>query len=203
MESAKEGKLSSFTPDQRNANKGREFGHHLLEKSLRELGAGRSILADKHGNLIAGNKTAEVATAIGMDDVIVVQSDGTKLIIVQRTDLDIDSKQGRELALADNKVSQANLEFDELVVSELGDEFGIDLDSWGFSPYEPDEDGEGDEEPIVKENDKMTFQLSSYQQAELTRALTTAKIERELEMDKKTDGEALMVIVHEYLKRRS
>lgn len=201
MTTIKEGKLADLTPDQRNANKGREFGGHLLEKSLRELGAGRSILADKFGNIIAGNKTMETAAAIGMDDIIIVPSDGKKLIVVQRTDLDIDSKLGRELALADNKVSQANLEFDSLVVDELGHEFGIDLDSWGFVAYEAEE--EEAEERVEKENDKMTFQLNMFQQSELKRALTTAKIEGDLEQDKKTDGEALMRIVYEYLKRRS
>lgn len=128
----KASKISDLTPDSRNANKGTEHGSRLLEKSLRELGAGRSILADRNGNVIAGNKTLETASAIGMDDIIIVPSDGTKLIVVQRTDLDIDSKQGRELALADNKVSQENLDFDEQVIAELADEFGIDAHDWGF-----------------------------------------------------------------------
>lgn len=202
MTDVKEGKIADLTPDRRNANKGREFGGHLLKKSLRELGAGRSILADKFGNIIAGNKTMESAVAIGMEDVIIVPSDGTKIIVVQRTDLDIDSKQGRELALADNKISQVNLDFDSTVIEELGSEFGIDLDSWGFSTF--DEEGDDDsEEKGERVNDKMTFQLNSFQQAELKKALTTAKIERELEQDKETDGEALMTIVYEYLKRRS
>jgi hypothetical protein len=61
----------------------------MIENSLRNFGAGRSIVLDKHGNIIAGNKTVENAGAIGLEDVIVVQTDGTKLIAVQRMDLDL------------------------------------------------------------------------------------------------------------------
>jgi hypothetical protein len=203
MSSLKNGTIDDLIPDQKNANKGREFGQHLLEKSLRELGSGRSILTDKNGNVIAGNKTLETAAAIGMNDVIIVPSDGTKLIVVQRTDLDIDSKQGRELAIADNKVSQANLEFDENVLQELGEEFGIDLDSWGFSSFDDEDEEVEKEEKAPKEDDKITFQLSTFQQAELKKALATAKLEAELDSVKETDGEALMVLVKEFLKRRS
>ncbi|QHV99211.1 ParB N-terminal domain-containing protein [Spirosoma endbachense] len=203
MNTVKTGTIDDLIPDQKNANKGREFGQHLLEKSLRELGTGRSILTDKHGNVIAGNKTLETAAAIGLNDVIIVPSDGTKLIVVQRTDLDIDSKQGRELAIADNKVSQANLEFDENVLQELGDEYSIDLDAWGFSSFDDEEEQAEKEEKAPKEDDKITFQLSTFQQAELKKALATAKLEAELDSVKETDGEALMVLVKEFLKRRS
>ncbi|WP_420150362.1 hypothetical protein [Spirosoma sp.] len=203
MTTLKNGKLSDLTPDQKNANKGREYGGHLLEKSLRELGAGRSILTDRNGNVIAGNKTMETAAAIGMDDVIIVQSDGKKLIVVQRTDLDIDSKQGRELALADNKVSQVNLDFDDEVIKALGEEFDTNTDDWGFTSFDDEDQEEQTDEKTQRESDKITFQLSSFQQSELIKALTTAKLEKELDQVKETDGEALMVLVNEFLKRRS
>jgi hypothetical protein len=61
----------------------------MIENSLRNVGAGRSIVLDKHGKIIAGNKTVENAGAIGLEDVIVVQTDGTKLVAVQRMDLDL------------------------------------------------------------------------------------------------------------------
>jgi hypothetical protein len=49
----------------------------------------RAIVLDKHGNIIAGDKTVENAGAIELEDVIVVQTDGTKLVAVQRMDLDL------------------------------------------------------------------------------------------------------------------
>ena len=107
-------KISDFTPDKDNANKGTQRGLKALDTSLRQYGAGRSILVDKHGRIIAGNKTVERAADIGLDDVIVVESDGTKLVAVKRTDLDLDSEDGKARALAtyDNRVGQLDLDWD-------------------------------------------------------------------------------------------
>jgi hypothetical protein len=107
-------KLSDFTPDKGNANKGTQRGLKALDTSLRQYGAGRSILVDKKGRVIAGNKTLERAADIGIDDVIVVESDGTKLIAVKRTDLDLESDDGKARALAtyDNRVGQLDLDWD-------------------------------------------------------------------------------------------
>ena len=63
-----------------NANKGTERGQKMIEDSLRAYGAGRSILIDKNGRIIAGNKTAENFGSIGLEDVLVIQTDGTKLV---------------------------------------------------------------------------------------------------------------------------
>jgi hypothetical protein len=87
-------KIGTFTPDSRNANKGTEPGQQMIENSLRNVGAGRSIVLDKHGNIIGRDKTVENAGAIGPEDVIVVQTDGTKLVAVQRMDPDLAKGEG-------------------------------------------------------------------------------------------------------------
>lgn len=118
--------IDDLTPDPRNANKGTERGAVQLENSLRDYGAGRSILVDKHGVVIAGNKTLEQAAAIGME-VQTVCTDGNKLVVVQREDLDLDADpRARELAIADNRVAQTDLDWD---VEELKREIdeGVDL----------------------------------------------------------------------------
>jgi len=122
-------KLADLTPDQHNANLGTERGSKLLETSISKFGTGRSILIDKHGNIIAGNKTAEMAGQLGMEDVVVVQSDGTKVIAVQRTDLDLNyDNRARELAYADNRVAELDLNWDiEKLQADL--EYGIDLEA--------------------------------------------------------------------------
>lgn len=130
MQMAKTVKLKDLIPDDKNFNKGSEFGNSLIEKSFRKFGAGRSILLDKNNRIIAGNKSVENAGAIGMEDVIVVESDGTKIIAVKRTDIDLDSIIGREMALADNASAKANIVFDaELIEAELSEavttEWGI------------------------------------------------------------------------------
>jgi DNA modification methylase len=101
---------SELTPDDDNANLGTQRGMGLLEESLRSAGAGRSIVVDRNGKIIGGNKTAEKAMELGIP-VTVVETDGTTLIAVKRIDLDLDdpNSPARELALADNRVGQVNL----------------------------------------------------------------------------------------------
>ena len=124
-------KISELKPDDKNFNKGTEFGNSLIEKSLRNYGAGRSILLDKNNRIIAGNKTVENAAQIGFENVIVVETTGNDIVAVKRTDIDIDSKAGRELAFADNATSKANLDWDENL---LFDEFEqTQLSDWGVS----------------------------------------------------------------------
>lgn len=124
-------KPSELTPDANNYNKGTEFGGGLIEKSLRKLGAGRSILLDKNGKVIAGNKTLEnaVNAGFGDDDLIVVQTTGKQIVAVQRMDLDLDSKMGKEMALADNATAKANIEWD---TDALASDWNSDeISDWG------------------------------------------------------------------------
>lgn len=133
----KNAKLTEFIPDPRNANKGTVRGRGMLEKSLQALGAGRSVLADKHGVLIAGNKTLQTAVEAGFEDAIVVETDGTQLVVVKRTDLDLgkDDK-AKQLAIADNRVGQISLEWDAAVLQELRED-QVDLSGF-FSDKELD-----------------------------------------------------------------
>ncbi len=111
--------LESLTQDPSNANKGTERGLRILDDSLRELGAGRSILVDKHGVIIAGNKTHQGAADIGLKDAIVVHTDGHQLVVVQRDDLDITTAQGQRMAIADNRSSELGLDWNPEVLAEL------------------------------------------------------------------------------------
>lgn len=160
-EKVKQTKIDELIPDDKNFNKGTEYGNSLIEKSLRKFGAGRSVLIDKNNRIIAGNKTIENASAIGLDDVIVVETDGKKIVAVKRTDIDLDSKEGRELALADNQTSAVNFSIDEDVLKDVSDELEIDLGEWGVfitDDFNPDEffnahnsDAQQKEERIILE----------------------------------------------------
>ncbi len=141
-------KLSELTPDDINANKGTQRGSGMLEKSLREYGAGRSVLVDKAGRIIAGNKTIEAAGAIGLEDAVMIETDGSRVVIVKRTDLDLDSPQGRGLAIADNRVAEVGLEWDMEALEKIGEE--LDLGEFWFDDELPEIDfgsidGEEDE----------------------------------------------------------
>jgi len=123
-------KISDLIPDDKNFNKGSEYGNALIEKSFTKFGAGRSILIDKNNRIIAGNKSVENAVAIGMEDLQIVESDGKRIIAVKRMDIDLDTPQGREMALADNATAKANIVFDaELVEAELGEAI---CEEWGL-----------------------------------------------------------------------
>ncbi len=121
-------RVRDLVPDSKNANKGTERGSGMLEHSLRTYGAGRSVLVDKKGRIIAGNKTVESAAAMGMDKVEVVQTDGRTLVVVQRTDLDLETDaKAKELAIADNRIAEVNLDWDGKALEALFAE-GVNLD---------------------------------------------------------------------------
>ena len=136
--------IESLVPDNKNFNKGTEYGQHLIEESLRKFGAGRSILLDKNNRIIAGNKTTENCVNVGLDDVIIVETDGTKLVAVKRTDIDLDSAQGREMALADNATGKANLCFDTDLIMQEAEKFDFDPEDWGVD-VDNGEDDKGEE----------------------------------------------------------
>ena len=133
MAEIKEAKISDLVFDDKNFNKHTEYGMSLIEKSIRNNGAGRSILIDKNNRIIAGNGVTEIAGQIGLDDVQIVESDGTKIIAVKRTDIDLDSKQGREMALADNATASVDLAWDEEQIQFAEEEFGMVAEEWGVN----------------------------------------------------------------------
>lgn len=122
--------INELTQDQHNFNKGTAKGKKLMNKSLKELGAGRSILIDKNGNIIAGNKTQKAAIEAGIKKVRVIETTGDELVAVKRTDIDINTKKGRELALADNAASRLNLEWDEVELANAAAEYDIGIEEW-------------------------------------------------------------------------
>ena len=128
-------KIGDLKFDPRNANKGTDRGRKALASSLKQFGAGRSILIDKNGTVIAGNKTLAQAIARGDKEVTVVKTDGTKIVAVQRIDLDLRDSKAKGLAIADNRVGELDLDWDQDVLAELGKD--VDLaDFW--SPDEFD-----------------------------------------------------------------
>ena len=123
--------IQTLVQDDHNFNKGTEAGRQLMERSFSELGAGRSILVDKDGRIIAGNKSQKAAIAAGIKKVRIIETTGDELVAVKRTDISLDSKQGRELALADNLTTQINLDWDQAELESVAAQEGIDLDGWG------------------------------------------------------------------------
>lgn len=127
----KRGSLDDLTPDDRNMNKHTSYGMSLIEKSIRKHKFGRSILVDKNDRIIGGNGVTETAASIGATKTIVVETTGDELVVVKRTDVDLDSQQGREMALADNATAVADIDFDSEQVRDIEEEYDIDSSEWG------------------------------------------------------------------------
>ena len=72
--------IEELAQDTHNFNRGNEQGQQLMERSFKELGAGRSILLDRNGNIIAGNKSQKAAIAAGIKRVRVVETTGDELV---------------------------------------------------------------------------------------------------------------------------
>ena len=114
--------------DARNYRKHNDKNKELINKSLAECGAGRSILIDNDGEIIAGNGVYEQAQALNIP-VKVIETDGSELIAVKRTDLNTDDEKRKRLAVMDNSSSDAS-EFD---ISLLQEDFEVpDLQEMGI-----------------------------------------------------------------------
>ena len=125
--------IEELAQDRHNFNRGNEQGQELMERSFKELGAGRSILLDRNGNIIAGNKSQKAAIAAGIKRVRVVETTGDELVAVKRTDVDIDSAEGRKMAFLDNLTTQVNLTWDETEIQTVqADVEGFDPEDFGF-----------------------------------------------------------------------
>lgn len=120
--------IKDLSPDKANANRGTQRGRGMVEYSLGRYGAGRSIVVDRDGNVIAGNKTLEAAEELGLP-IKVVQTDGKELIVHQRTDLGLyEDAAARQLAYADNRTAEVGIEWDaEQVARDVAAGVEVDL----------------------------------------------------------------------------
>lgn len=114
--------IKDLKPDKRNARKHNPRNIGMIERSLGEVGAARSIVIDEDGKILAGNGTVEGAAQAGITKVQVVDADGETIVAVRRTGLTDEQK--TKLALYDNRTAEL-AEWDADVLEEIGEE--IDL----------------------------------------------------------------------------
>lgn len=116
--------------DKRNYRLHNNENKRVIKKSLKELGAGRSIVVDKDGEIIAGNGVYEQAKKLGIKTKI-VETDGSELVVVKRTDLATGDDKRKKLALADNAASDTSEWAEELLredwTPEVLADFGVVL----------------------------------------------------------------------------
>jgi len=125
MSEIEDGHIGAFTPDPRNARKHTPKNLSMIEHSLNEVGAGRSIVTTRDGMIIAGNATVDAAAAAGIERVKIVHTNGEELIVHVRDDLESGDKRATLLGLYDNRSSDLS-EWDMDTLIDIQDEFKND-----------------------------------------------------------------------------
>lgn len=146
--------IDDLIQDDHNFNKGTEEGAELIGRSFKEHGAGRSVFIDKNNRLVGGNKAQKGFKGAGYRKVVIIDSDPDTLVAVRRKDVDLDTREGREMALLDNLTTERNLQWDpdELaaVETEVPD---FDAAEYGWEPPTIEENGEKTERTFDDPND--------------------------------------------------
>lgn len=176
--------ISTLKPDKRNARRHTSRNVGMVESSIQRDGFGRSVLLANDGTIIAGNATIDAASSAGLEDVLVIESDGTKVIAVKRTDVAPGSEQFTRLALADNRASEL-ASWDADVLAVLNEE--MDLSTFFFEDELarvlaglPSGDEWGDAFGALPDGEKAPFQQITFtvhdtQAEQVNAALSAAK----------------------------
>lgn len=122
--------IGDLKPDPQNARVHNPRNVGQIERSIESDGFGRPGLLARDNSIIAGNATAEAAANVGMEDVLVIDSDGTKPIYIRRTDVEPGSERFRKLALSDNRAAELATWSSEVLASFVDE--GLDLEQFWF-----------------------------------------------------------------------
>ena len=144
--------------DEHNYRKHSDTNKARIKKSIEEAGLGRSVVVDADGVLIAGNGVQQV---IDKDTPVrVVETDGTELVVVKRTDLHTGDPRRKTLALADNSTAD-DVEWDFEAIAEdwtedEAGEWGVD---WPADDEENVQAGKNTEIDTEEFNDKIKIEF--------------------------------------------
>lgn len=128
--------LRDLKADPRNPRRHTARNQAAIETSIGEVGFVRSIATANDGTIIAGNLTSEALAALGMEDVIVVHSDGTKAIVHVRDDIEPGSEAAIKAGIYDNRASDLSDGYHPDLLAELTAE--VDLSAVLLSAEELD-----------------------------------------------------------------
>ena len=149
-------KLTDIRPQRVNLNDHTPRGLADLERSLQKDGWIGAISVAANNETFDGSARIEVGANCGFDDAIIIDSDGTKPIIVRRTDIPhADDERARRLGIAANRIAELNLHWNaEALLAEsreLTKDFFSDAELEALAnlanvPIPEDEDGGGSAE---------------------------------------------------------
>lgn len=194
--------IKDLKQDKRNYRKHTQRNLDLIKKSVNEVGLGRSVVIDNENEIICGNGL--VSTLDKNTKIRLIETDGSELVVVKRTDLSTDDEKRKQLAIMDNSTSDSS-EFDlellsiDFEVPDLQD-MGIDIPSVDDCETDMPDLASGDKEPFQQ----MTFTLADGQAETIKEALSKAKCDSNFDyVDKmgneNSNGNALFFVVQEWL----
>jgi hypothetical protein len=107
--------IDELVPEPNNARTRDGSAKAELKASLEKFGAARSLVIDGKGVVRAGSGTLEAAKAAGVREVIIVETDGKKLVVVKRPDWS--DQEAEVYGLSDNKTGELS-RWDDAVLFE-------------------------------------------------------------------------------------
>jgi site-specific DNA-methyltransferase (adenine-specific) len=125
----KKEQLSNFTLQKVNSNRHKPRGMGLLDNSMAKDGWIGAITVSNDDQTFDGSARLETAYGRFGEDVepIIVDADGTRPIIVRRTDIpNADDPRAKRLSVAANRVAEVNLDYDLEVLAGIHEEVGLE-----------------------------------------------------------------------------
>lgn len=125
-------KVEDLKFDKRNYRRHSDKNQSLIKKSINEVGFGRSIVIDADNEIVCGNGV--VSQIAKSTPIKVIETNGSELIVVKRTDLKTDDAKRKQLAVMDNSSSDSS-DFDLTLLQE--DFTNEELGNFGITIFEP------------------------------------------------------------------
>lgn len=137
--------LKDLKVDEHNYRKHNDKNKKLIKKSINEVGYGRSIVIDAENEVICGNGILSQTNK--NTPIKVIETDGSELVVVKRTDLNTNDAKRKQLAIMDNSTSDTS-QFD---LTLLNTDFDLEqLQEFGVIDVPKVE-----ENPIIEEDDEV------------------------------------------------
>ena len=121
-------KISDFRPQQQNCNRHTPRGLGMLDKSMAENGFIGAMTSAADGEIFDGSARLETAYDRFGEEIepIVINADGTRPIIVVRTDIpSADHPKAKKLSIAANRIPAVDLDWDPEMLKAIGEEVDI------------------------------------------------------------------------------
>ena len=187
--------LKDLKQDKRNYRKHNDRNISLIRKSVDECGLGRSIVVDKNNEIVAGNGL--VSSISKNTKIKVIETDGSELVVVKRTDLDTDDVRRKKLAVMDNSTSDSS-EFDMALLS-------IDFDNSSLQDMGVDMSvGEVDSMDVEEEKEdkyRIVYEIVFNNEDEQSRWFNFISALKSKYKDVNTITERIMIIVDDWLAK--